>query len=102
MNRKYIGYFSELNLYADNGSIHENIVDNVEYNKEAVIEYLANQKRIASCPKVAIDCITGKEIAKSFSVFTDGEFEWCDFLIHYIKEYNIKLPKEFIEKVEAS
>lgn len=99
---KTIGFFAEMELYADNGSIHNNLTDNVKYNKEKVIEYLKKHKRIAGCPKTAIDCVTGNKIADSFSVYNDGEYEWCDFLIYHIRKYNIILPKEFIEKVEAS
>lgn len=91
-----------MKLYADNGSIQVHIVETIEYNKDKVIKYLSNQKRIAGCPRTAIDCVTKKEISSSFSVFTDGEYEWCDFLIYHIKEYNIKLPKEFINKIKAS
>ena len=99
---KYIGYFTEMNLYADSGSAQENIVDKVEYDKKEVIDYLLKQKRIASCPKTTIDCVTGEKIADSFSVYNDGEYEWCDFLIYHIRKYNINLPKEFVEKVKAS
>lgn len=99
---KYIGFFSEMKLYADNGSIKENIVEKNEYNKKKVIGYLLKQKRIAGCPKTAIDCVTGEKISDSFSVYNDGEFEWCDFLIYHIEKYNIKLPKELINKAEAS
>ena len=95
---KSIGFFSEMQLYADNGSIHENIADSVNYDKTKVIDYLKGQKRIAGCPKKAIDCITGKTISDSFSVFTDGEYEWCDFLIYHIEKYNLKLPAGLIEK----
>ncbi len=94
-----IGLFSEMKLYADNGSIQEHIVDKVDYDKNMVIEYLSNQKRIAGCPKTVFDCITGEKISDSFFVYNDGEYEWCDFLIYYIKKYNIALPKCFIDKI---
>lgn len=93
-----IGCFSEMKCYADNGSVKTFIVDNIDYNKDKVIKYMETQKRIAGCPKEAIDCITGKTISPSFSVYSDGEFQWCDFLIYHIKKYNIRLPKEFIRK----
>lgn len=94
-----IGFFSEMNLYADNGSIHDNIVDEINYDKKKVIEYLSKQRRIAGCPKTTIDCATGKRIADSFSVYNDGEYEWCDFLIYHIINYNILLPQKFIDKI---
>lgn len=99
---KSIGFFSEMNLYADSGSVHENLLDAVDYDKGKIIDYLQAQKRVAGCPRDAIDCMTGRSISSSFSVYTDGEYEWCDFLIYHVEKYNVKLPKEFIEKVETS
>lgn len=97
---KNIGFFSEMKLYADNGSIKDNIENKVSYDKDKIINYLSKQKRIAGCPRVAIDCLTGETIAPSFSVYSDGEYEWCDFLIYHIKKYNIKLPVDFLKKIE--
>ena len=96
---KYLGYFSEMNLYEDSGPLSENIIEEVSYDKEKVIKYLLSQKRIAGCPKKTIDCGTTEVIANSFSVYSDGEYEWCDFLPYHIRKYNIKLPQDFIAKV---
>lgn len=94
-----IGCFSEMSCYADNGSIKEHITTNIDYDKRKVISYLKSQKRIASCPREAIDCITGEVIASSFSVYTDGEYQWCDFLLYHIEKYSIKLPKGLLNKI---
>lgn len=97
---KNIGFFSEMKLYADNGSVKDNIENKVSYDKDKIINYLSKQKRIAGCPRAAIDCLTGETVAPSFSVYSDGEYEWCDFLIYHIKKYNIKLPVDFLKKIE--
>jgi hypothetical protein len=100
---KGIGFFSEMNIgYCNSGSIKKHIVDSVDYDKEEVIKYLKNAKRIAGCPREAIDCVTGETISPSFSVYNDGEYEWCDFLVYHIKKYNIALPEEFLRKVLQS
>ena len=96
---KNIGFFDEMKLYANNGSIKDNIVNEIDYDKKKVVLYLKNGKRIAGCPKEVIDCLTGKKIASSFGVYNDGEYEWCDFLIYHIEKYNIELPQGFIDKV---
>lgn len=93
-----IGCFTEMNCYADNGSIYDYIVDSVTYNKFLIVSYMKSQKRIAGCPRAAIDCITGEKIADSFSVYTDGKYRWCDFLLYHIEKYNISLPEELIKR----
>lgn len=98
-----VGFFSEMQLSSDNnGSIKKYIVDQVDYDKEKVIKYLKSFKYFASCPKNAIDCVTGEVISPSFRVFKDDEYCWADFLIHHIKHYNIKLPQGLIDKAEAT
>ncbi len=97
-----IGFFSEMNLYQNDGSIKDNLVEVANYDKEKIIAYLKSQKRIAGCPREAIDCLTGEKISNSFSVYNDGEYKWCDFLIYHIEKYNIKLPEEFIRKAGAN
>lgn len=97
---KHIGWFSEMNISAaDSGSVRDFITDEELYDKAKVIAYLKSQKRVAGCPRAAIDCLTGAEIAPSYSVFTDGEYDWCDFLIYHIEKYNIVLPQDFIEHI---
>ena len=98
-----IGWFSELKCNSNNGSIKEHINNNIKYDKNKVVDYLSDEsKRIAGCPRAAIDCITGEKISDSFSVFSDGEYCWGDFLIYHIKKYNIKLPKKLINKASAN
>ena len=99
---KKVGFFSEMKFNDNCGSAADYIVSDVTYDKKKIIAYLEKGKRIAGCPRTSIDCITGEQLSSSFSVYSDGEYDWCDFLPYHIKKYNIKLPKEFIEKIEES
>ena len=97
---KHIGWFSEMNISAaDSGSVKDYVADKETYDKSTVIAYLRSQKRVSSCPRAAIDCVTGEQISASYSVFTDGEYDWCDFLIYHIEKYNVRLPQDFIEHI---
>ena len=97
-----VGFFKEMGLYKDIGSITEYLVEDVNYDKEKVIAYLETQNKVASCPRNAIDCLSGKIISSSFSVYNDAdkEYEWCDFLPYHIRKYNVRLPENFLEKIE--
>lgn len=95
-----VGFFSEMELTAhNNGSIKDSIVENVDYDKGKVVEYLRSFKHFSSCPKAAIDCMTGKEISPSFRIYKDGDYCWADFLAYHIEKYNIKLPQGFIDQI---
>lgn len=95
-----IGFFSEMHVsMCDSGSVKNYIADKVDYDKKAVVNYLSSFGRQAVCPRYAIDCVTGEEIASSFSVNDDGEYCWPDFLIYHIEKYNIRLPEKFVKKI---
>lgn len=97
---KYIGCFSEMKLsFADNGSISNYISATRNYNLNSVINYLKSNKKVASCPKPAIDCFTGKEISPSFTVYSDGVYTWCDFLIYHLEKYHLSLEEDFINHI---
>ena len=80
-------------------SIKDYLVDSVDYDKTAVVRYMTSFKYFAGCPKYAIDCITGEEIAPSILIYKDDEYCWSNVLIYHIEKYNIKLPEKFIEKI---
>ena len=103
MNRIYLGFFSEFNLsMADNGSIKNFIIDRVDYDKDRIIRYLKNGREEAVCPKVVYDLINNTIISTSFSVLSDGEYVWRNDFEYYVKNYNIKLPDDFIRKIYKS
>lgn len=41
----------------------------------------------------------GKYIPIEFLMQTDGMFRWNTTLVYYVKNYNIKLPEEFMRKI---
>ncbi len=97
---KHIGWFSEMKITAaDSGSVRDFVTEKETYDKEKVIAYLKAQKRVSGCPRDAIDCVTGEKISSSYSVYTDGEYDWCDFLIYHIEKYNVLLPQDFVDHI---
>ena len=74
---EYVGYFSELNLARDTGSILSLIVFNVDYDKQKMIDYLRGRTYTARCQRKIVDCVTGDYISSSYVVYDDGEFPSC-------------------------
>lgn len=56
---------------------------------------------IAGCSRKSLDCLTGEKTSNSFSIYNNGEYKWCDFLIYHIEKYNIKSSEKFVRKAEA-
>ncbi len=95
-----VGFFEEMDIAAHNdGKIADFIVDKVNYDKKTVVDYLKSFKHFASCPRDAVDCISGETITPSFKIYKDDEYCWPDSLIYHIEKYNIALPQEFINKI---
>ncbi len=106
MEKRYIsiGFFKEMQLYYDCGSIKDWIVEknSLNYNKTEILNYLyLFPKHYASCPRDSIDCVTGEKIDRDFFVYTDGIYEWCSFLAYHIQKYNILLPQDFVDHVHS-
>ena len=47
------------------------------------------------------DFYTGETISGTYTGMTDGEYSWSSVLSYYVQKYNLRLPKEFEEKVLA-
>ena len=97
---KHVGWFSEISQVLDSKPITDYITDKIQYDREEVLQYLRSFRRIAFCPKRVHDLITGNEIATHFNIFCDGEYSWPDYLIYYVEKYNIRLPEDFLDKIQ--
>ncbi|MBQ2677709.1 MAG: hypothetical protein Q4A48_00960 [Bacillota bacterium] len=99
---RYIGFYKEMNTQlADNGSIHDAVVDEIDYDRDKIVHYLKECGReVAYGGARAFDLFTNEEISPGFSLMTDGVFGWRSDLIYHIEHYNISLPKDFLTHVQ--
>ena len=45
------------------------------------------------------DVFTGEILSPSTKGMNDGEYTWFESLAYYVKKYNLRLPKEFEDKI---
>jgi hypothetical protein len=67
--------------------------------QEDVVSYLKNGKKTYARTETPKDVFTGETIPVESYGMTDGEYSWNSVLPYYVEKYNLKLPKEFEEKV---
>ena len=70
-----------------------------EEEKKKVIEYIKNSKALMHSRGVSwcrFNC--GIDVPGS-SDMTDGEYVYPSGLVHYVEYHNVKLPKEFLDKI---
>lgn len=97
---RYIGFYNEMNTtLADNGSIKDAVIDEISYDRNAIVAYLKAGREIAYSGKDCFDLFTGDLIAPGFSLQSDGVFGWRGDLAYHVENYNIDLPKDFIMHV---
>ena len=101
MKLKLVCCFKELSYGDENADSIKKYISNNEYkNKNRIIEYLDSGICIASCVGVSEDVINPqKGIIGAPDALTDGKFQWYADLSYYVKEYNLKLPQEFIDNM---
>lgn len=94
-----------LNMYDEFGkgmslpSIRESFSPEPYSGMEKVAEYLENGIPTFAQTSIPRDFITGEVIPVESTGMTDGEYSWMSVLPHYVRKYNLRLPKEFEQKV---
>lgn len=66
---------------------------------ERIIDYLENGRVCLAAPGEGVDMVTGKTVMLKKEIHSDGEYCWSSMLPYYVKEYNMRLPKAFEDKV---
>ena len=96
---KYIGKYKELNPNHDFPSMRDSF-ERVPYEgKDRIIHYLKNGNEDMVSLAIPKDAITGDIIPMTMKGMNDGEFTWFNTLAYYVEKYNLRLPKEFEEKI---
>ncbi|MFB7630704.1 hypothetical protein ACFC0M_07120 [Streptomyces sp. NPDC056149] len=71
-------------------------------DEERVLSYLAGGVEIYTVMGPEEDMVSGEWIADGGCLFTDGEWVWHGYLVHYLSRYHISLPDEFLDHVRKS
>lgn len=96
---KYLGKYDELSPGKNYPSM-KNFFSERPYNgQEKIIHYLRNGKEDMCRMEVAKDIFSGKIISNEMIGMNDGEYTWFDTLAYYVEKYNLRLPKEFEDKI---
>lgn len=99
-----VGYYKEM---PESKAEAESILDfinkcNIE-DIENICNYLDSGVALIVVPGVAEDVITPeKGNAGVLSEYTDGTWLWRGDLSYYVRNYNLKLPDEFIETMKRN
>lgn len=88
--------WKEFNPEADR-SLRDDCQSEKYANSNTIAEYLDNGKVLLVSPGCERDIFTNEKIATA-CIKTDGEYTWIGSLSYYVKEYNLRLPKEFERK----
>lgn len=67
--------------------------------KNAIVSYLQRGRKTYASTGIPVDVISGEAISGEECGMTDGEYSWLSTLPYYVEKYNLRLPKEFEEKV---
>lgn len=104
MKLKLIGFFKELNYGLDDIESINNYITNISAeNKDEIVSYLKHGNLMVCSPGVTKDVINEVNgVIGGRGIVTDGVWAWPKELSYYVEEYNIKLPKEFIDYINEN
>ena len=80
-------------------SMKEDFREFPSVNQGRILKYLNNGKATLISTDSGYDVFTGERIVDSYCILTDGEYSWGNTLAYYVSHYNLKLPKEFENKI---
>ena len=80
-------------------SMKEDFREFPSVNQGRILKYLNNGKNTLISTDSGYDVFTGERIVDSYCILTDGEYSWGNTLAYYVSHYNLKLPKEFENKI---
>jgi hypothetical protein len=72
-------------------------------HKDAILDYLQNGCVISHRWGVMHDWVQAEtpRIGPGPNTFTDGVWAWTEEIIYYVKVYNLQLPMELLDRMEA-
>ncbi|WP_125530439.1 hypothetical protein [Streptomyces sp. WAC 06725] len=68
-------------------------------DEERVLAYLTSGEEIYSVMGPEKDLISGDWIATGGCLYTDGEWVWRGYLVHYLEHHHVALPQDFLDYV---
>ena len=97
------GYYKEMpHAEETDPSISEYIGKKIDYKKE-ICQYLQQGIVLTACGEVSQDVLhPEKGVAGTPDDMTDGKYIWPGDLAYYVKNYNLKLPDEFISTMKEN
>ncbi|UZS00008.1 hypothetical protein [Chondrinema litorale] len=92
---------SHLILRNENEIKAELLHDKVLYQDiESIVSYLESGTMTISISS-PFHCSKCDDYVAPCSHYTDGEWLWGVWTVHFLKEHNLELPKKFVEKIRS-
>lgn len=104
MKLKTVGYYKEMPHGHETGnSIFDFINKGSQEYIDKIYQYLKSGVEFVVSPEVTHDIITPEKGTSGIaSSYTDGIWLWPGDLAYYVKNYNLKLPDEFISTMSQN
>lgn len=67
--------------------------------QDKIVNYLKSGNVYMTSTGYATDVVTGDLIKQPKTFMNDGIYSWTSTLVHYVENYNLRLPKAFEEYV---
>ena len=104
MELKTIGYYKEMPHGRDTDNSIMDFINKESQDKvDKIYQYLKSGVEFIVSPEITQDIITPERGTSGVaSSYTDGIWLWPGDLAYYVKNYNLKLPEEFISTMEQN
>ncbi|MEV0328310.1 hypothetical protein AB0H63_17970 [Micromonospora echinospora] len=103
MGVETVGFFRELPHGDPQGpSLREALGGGEDAFRDQIANYLVAGAVLATTTESVFDVLKGEEVsAGRLAIKTDGQWVWPADLSYYVREYNVKLPVEFVDRIRS-
>lgn len=97
----FVGKYEEFSPNRGYPSIMSSCEDRPYEGQDRIAKYLKNGTNDMVRMELPKDVFTGERIPMEYIGMNDGEYTWFNILAYYVEKYNLRLPKEFEDKILA-
>jgi hypothetical protein len=99
-----VGFFREMEIAGDDHpSLRDAVGTLAGGGKERIVGYLEAGCGVVMAPTMVGDALEpSREAVAGLGLLTDGEWIWPAELEYYVEEYDVGLPRDFIDHMAAN
>jgi hypothetical protein len=103
MATRRIGFYDGLPKADAVRELQAGRADGPQADEDLILNYLRNGTQVVAVAGLAVDLLSKNgDIIGPPHEFSDGVWSWTADVIHYVKQYHVRVPNEFVAHMRSN